>query len=165
LKGLRFELKKWQVGLYKIKGLIENCNKVISLLDELEEERSLFRAKFNFWQIVKEHLVVLLRAECNYWRKRCTIHWIKQGEENTKFFHAMATERFRRNIIAMLKDSQGNENADHDQMAAMLWHDYKSRMGHSEGINMQFDLSTLIERFKGWMSSPCLSLKRELMMS
>jgi hypothetical protein len=37
LKGLRFDLKKWQVGLHKIKGLIENCNKVINLLDELEE--------------------------------------------------------------------------------------------------------------------------------
>jgi hypothetical protein len=61
----------------------------------------------------------------------------------------MATERFRRNNIAMLKDSQGNEVTDHDQMAAMLWHYYKARMGHSEGINMQFDLLTLIRRVQG----------------
>jgi hypothetical protein len=61
----------------------------------------------------------------------------------------MATERFRRNNIAMLKDSQGNEVTDHDQMVAMLWHDYKARMGHSEGINMQFDLLTLIRRVQG----------------
>jgi hypothetical protein len=149
LKGLRFDLKKWQVGLHKIKGLIENCNKVINLLDELEEERPLFRAEFNFWQIVKEHLTDLLHVECNYWRKQCTIRWIKQGEENTKFLHAMATERFRRNNIAMLKDNQENEVTYHDQMAAMLWHDYKAGMGHSEGINMQFDLSALIRNVQG----------------
>jgi lipoate-protein ligase B len=35
-------------------------------------------------------------------KKRYTIRWIKQGEENTKFFHAMATERYRRNAIASL---------------------------------------------------------------
>jgi hypothetical protein len=30
------------------------------------------------------------------------------------------------------------------RMAAMLWNDYKARMGHSEGIDMQFNLSTLL---------------------
>jgi hypothetical protein len=48
----------------------------------------------------------------------------------------MATERYRRNNIAMLQDTQGNEITDHEQMAAMFLNDYKDRMGHSEGINM-----------------------------
>jgi hypothetical protein len=34
-------------------------------------------------------------------------------------------------------------------MAAMLWNDYKARMGHSEGIDMQFNLSTLLKRVDG----------------
>jgi hypothetical protein len=42
-----------------------------------------------------------------------------------KFFHAMATERFRRNAIAMLQDNDRNEVSDHDMMAALLWNDYK----------------------------------------
>jgi hypothetical protein len=33
----------------------------------------------------------------------------------------MATERFRRNNIAMLKGADGIEITDHDQMAGMLW--------------------------------------------
>jgi hypothetical protein len=65
------------VSLAKIKMIIQNCNKVISLLDQLEEERPLFCSEFNFRQIVKEHLDDLLKAECNYWKKRCTIRWIK----------------------------------------------------------------------------------------
>jgi hypothetical protein len=135
LKSLRFDLKKWQVSLSKIKGLIQNCNKVIFLMDTLEEERLLYRAEFNFRKIVKLHLDELMKAECGYWKKRCTIRWIKQGEENTKKIHAMATERFRRNSIAMLKDCQGNEVTDHDPMA-MLWNSYRDQMGHSEGISM-----------------------------
>jgi hypothetical protein len=144
LKDLRFQLKKWQVSLSKIKSLIEKCNKVILMMDTLEEERPLFRAEFNFRNIVKLHLEELMKDECSYWRKRCTIRWIKQGEEITKFFHAMATERFRRNNIALLKESQGNDVTDHDQMAGMLWNNYRERMGQSEGIDMQFDLSSLI---------------------
>jgi hypothetical protein len=118
-------------------------------LDTLEEERPLYRTEFNFRRIVKLHLEDLLKAECGYWKKRCTIRWIKQGEDNTKNFHAMATERYRRNNIAMLKDDQGNEITDHDQMAGMLWNNYKDRMGHSEGISMQFDLAALIQSVEG----------------
>jgi mannosylglycoprotein endo-beta-mannosidase len=142
-------LKRWKVNISEIKLLIQNCNKVIILLDTLEEERPLFRTEFNFRQIVKSHLDDLLRAECSYWKKRCTVRWIKQGEDNTKFFHAMATERYRRNNIAMLKDSQGNEVSDHDQMAVMVWNSYRDRMGRSEGISMQFDLAALLPQVEG----------------
>jgi hypothetical protein len=91
LKNLRYALKKWHLSLARLKGLIQNCNNVILLLDSLEEKRPLFTVEFNFWLIVKLHLDELLLAECRYWRKRCTIRRIKQGEDNTKFFHAMAT--------------------------------------------------------------------------
>jgi hypothetical protein len=84
LKTLRYELKHWQTSLSTIKIVIQKCNKVILILDTLEEHRPLFRAEFNFRKIVKLHLDELLLAECNYWRKHCTIRWIKQGEDNTK---------------------------------------------------------------------------------
>jgi hypothetical protein len=35
-----------------------------------------------------------------------------------------------------LHDSDGNEVSDHDMMAALLWSEYKNRMGNSEGIEM-----------------------------
>jgi hypothetical protein len=91
----------------------------------------------------------ILLAECNYWRKRCTIRWIKQGEDNTKFFHAMATERYRRNNIAMLKNDEGVFICDHHEMASLIWRSYKERMGHSQGIDMQFDLASLLTRVEG----------------
>jgi hypothetical protein len=37
LKGLRQELKKWHMSLARLKSLIQICNKVILILDTLEE--------------------------------------------------------------------------------------------------------------------------------
>jgi hypothetical protein len=112
-KQLRFELKKWDLSLARLKGLIKSCNEVILVLDTLEEQIPLFRVEFNFRSIVKLHLAELLLAECNYWKKMCTIRWIQQGEDNTKKIHAMATERFRRNSIALFRYVDGNEVTDH----------------------------------------------------
>ena len=57
------------------------------------------------------------------------IRYIKVGEENSKFFHAMASERFRRNAIASLLMAGGDPVSDHSQMAGILWSSFKSRMG------------------------------------
>jgi mannosylglycoprotein endo-beta-mannosidase len=105
--------------------------------------------EFNFRKIVKMHLDDLLLAECNYWRKHCTICWIKLGEDNTKFFHAMATERYRRNTISMIRDDDGNEVTDHDSMAGLFLREYKERMGRSEPISMQFDLHRILHGVDG----------------
>jgi hypothetical protein len=73
----------------------------------------------------------------------------ERGGKYKKKSIAMATERFRRNTIAMLKDSQCNEIADPYQMAGMLWNSYKDHMGHFEGISMQFDLQVLLNKVDG----------------
>lgn len=121
-------------SLARLKEIMQTCNEVILILDTLEEKRALYTVEFNFSKIVKLHLDELLLVECNYWRKRCTIRWIKQGEDNTKFFHAMATERYRRNSIALLHDADGNEVSDHQLMAGMLLNEYKGRIGQFEPI-------------------------------
>jgi hypothetical protein len=74
---------------------------------------------------------------------------MKQGEENTKFFHAMATERYRRNSIASLVSDDGRQVSNHDEMAGMVWNCYKDRMGSSKGIDMKFDLNVLLSKVDG----------------
>jgi hypothetical protein len=61
----------------------------------------------------------------------------------------MATERYRRNSIALLHDAEGNEVNDHQLMASMLLKEYKGRLGQTEPINMQFDLSVLLHKVDG----------------
>nr|XP_040251774.1 uncharacterized protein LOC120968845 [Aegilops tauschii subsp. strangulata] len=61
----------------------------------------------------------------------------------------MATERYRRNSIASLKLPDGTVVTDHSQMEGIIWDCFKNRMGSSRGINMGFDLSSLIEPVVG----------------
>ncbi|XP_071678962.1 uncharacterized protein [Lolium perenne] len=61
----------------------------------------------------------------------------------------MATDRCRRNSIALLKDVDGTDVTDHQLMAGMLLKEYKDRMGHSEPISMQFELSRILQKVDG----------------
>jgi hypothetical protein len=94
------------------------------------------------------------------------MRWVKVGEDNTKFFHAMATQRYRRNNIVMLTVDDGRQVLDHEEMADMLWASYKSRMGTSEGISMQFDMNSLIRHVPSLekISLPFLAEEMELVL-
>jgi len=92
-KHLRQALKHWTRATSNLKVLISNCNMVIFFMDWLEELRPLFSAEFLFRDIIKRHLQRLLLFQQLYWKKRYTVRWTKFGDENTKFFQAMATER------------------------------------------------------------------------
>jgi hypothetical protein len=48
------------------------------------------------------------------------------GEENTKCFHAMATQRY--NTIASLRSESGDTITDHHQMARIALNTFKERM-------------------------------------
>ena len=61
----------------------------------------------------------------------------------------MATERYRRNSIASLKLNDGSIISDHDQIAGCFWAAFKYKMGTSLGINMAFDLQSLIQKVDG----------------
>ncbi|XP_073362668.1 uncharacterized protein [Aegilops tauschii subsp. strangulata] len=119
-KRLRYALKHWYISLSKLKKAIEACNQVVMFFDNMEELRTLTRPEFNFRKIVKLHVEDLLHLQFIYWKQRCTIRWIKVGEENSKFFQVMDTERFSRNSISSLQDDDGNVVSDHQQMAGSL---------------------------------------------
>jgi len=86
-------------------------------IDSLEEFRPLFLPEWNLRLIVKNHLQKLLRYKNIYWRKRYTVNKIKFGDECTKFFHAMATVSYRKNLITQLTDDHGNHVTDHESKA------------------------------------------------
>ena len=49
----------------------------------------------------------LLDSEETIWRQRSKVHWYKEGDKNTKFFHACASERRKKNSILGLWNEDG----------------------------------------------------------
>lgn len=37
------------------------------------------------------------------------MNWLKEGDKNTKYFHALIAEKMKRNIIEMLQRDDGTE--------------------------------------------------------
>jgi hypothetical protein len=87
----------------------------VAFFDTLEEIRDLFPQEAKFRIIIKRQIQALLRMQQTYWKQRFTQHFVQLGDENTKFFHAMATERYRRNNISQILNSDGSMVTDHQE--------------------------------------------------
>jgi hypothetical protein len=129
---------------------------VILQIDCLEEQRSLHISEWNFRNIVKKKLQHLLLCKQDYWRNRCTARWAKLGDENTSFFHSMATIRYRKNSITSLSREDGSLAVEHHEKAGLLWHSYKQRLGVSLPISQSFDFVPYLKILEGLeaLSSP-----------
>lgn len=55
----------------------------------------------------KWNLCAAFREEELYWRQKSRALWLKDGDRNTKFFHAVTKQRRARNRIIKLKNPQG----------------------------------------------------------
>ena len=82
-----------------------------------------------------------------YCKQRRAIKWATLGDAGTKFFHANATIRHRRNSIATLKSETGDNISSHFGKELLIWNAFKDRIGQSDYCGMLFDLSSLIQRF------------------
>jgi hypothetical protein len=72
-KRLRHDLKHWSKSISKLTICIENTNKALLELDNLEDRRALSIPERNFRFILKKHLLNLLDYQRQYWKKRCTV--------------------------------------------------------------------------------------------
>jgi hypothetical protein len=65
-KRLRKGLRQWSSSFSILQGLINNCNEVILMLDDFEEQCNLHITEWNFWNIVKSKLHSLLHCKQDY---------------------------------------------------------------------------------------------------
>lgn len=78
----------------------------LDILDQAKESRSLTEDEGR--QESELHLALdhLLNQEELYRKQRSRVKWLKEGDENTKFFHTVANGRRNRNFIPRIMDGE-----------------------------------------------------------
>eukprot|EP00253_Pinus_taeda_P031207 PITA_31207 len=67
-------------------------------------------------QILWNQIEACRQQEEILWRQKSTIRWLKEGENNTKFFHRTAIQRRMHNNIAFINNQQGERLEAHEDM-------------------------------------------------
>ena len=62
----------------------------------------------------------LLIKEEKMWKQRSRTLWLKEGDQNTKFFHNRASHRYKRNRIEELKNEAGVVCTNEEEIADIL---------------------------------------------
>ncbi|KAK7273895.1 hypothetical protein RIF29_14962 [Crotalaria pallida] len=116
LEKTTLSLKEWtRKAMPCIPKEIKSIQDRIEKLDrswessETLEQRKLLISKMN----------ELLELEEKKWKQRSKVHWLKEGDQNTKFFHQRASQRKRKNTVRRLKSNGGIEVTDEDGMGAI----------------------------------------------
>jgi hypothetical protein len=105
------DLTSWNKNHFqRLRRDIDSCRKKIEYVRSKVTSENV-----NYFNALRQHMSRLLVQEDAYWRQRAKTHWLRDGDLNTKFFHAAATSRRKVNRINSLLDSSGNmitNNAD-----------------------------------------------------
>jgi hypothetical protein len=93
-----------------------------------------------------------------YWKQRAKAHWLKDGDKNTSFFHACASERKRVNLIKKLKDGNGGVVEGERELKSLITNYYSSLFKSNAGSDDAELLSNISSRVTPAMNE---SLMRE----
>lgn len=61
------------------------------------------------WNEAQGELDEVYKVEEEYWSKRSKVRWLKEGDKNTRYFHAVTAQRRRVNRIERLKSYEGQQ--------------------------------------------------------
>lgn len=138
------KLREWakstfgSIKLHKLNILHE-----IENLEEIKDFRSLSEAELSKVSELRQTLSNSLAQEEVYWRQRSRITWLKEGDSNTKFFHAVANGRRNRNFISHIvhNHSTYNETRDIGKIFTSL---FRSQFGTKSHSRFHFDWDRLL---------------------
>lgn len=68
------------------------------------------------------------------WQQQSKSAWLKDGDQNSRYFHNRATHRFKRNEIRKLKHANGSRCENEDQIANLSV-DYLQQLFQSLNLN------------------------------
>lgn len=142
-KEFKSRVKKWQSGMKSPPKMLAD------LESQMAQLNSTPRATANAEkekEIQEQHQTVLAMNEY-YWFQRARVNWILSGDNNTRYFHATAVARKRRNAINAIQSDIGNWVAEPKEITRMFVAHFKSiyRKRATSTISQSFPLELLAQ--------------------
>jgi hypothetical protein len=142
VKRFWFAAKVWKRSHHYIPTSDNNCKFVIDLFDFFEEHRPLSLPEISLYCAAHDALALAVKKRAPHWKQWGKFRAIREGDENTKFFHARASQRLRRNAICTL-DCGGVHVIDHAGKADALHAFYHDLLGRARPTAWAFNLGRL----------------------
>jgi hypothetical protein len=132
LKALKGDLKSWNKSTFGDVGLKKNwAMGDILRLDEKEFQGVLSHAERLLREDLKIEVDRLAHLEEVSWRQKSRVLYLKEGDNNTKFFHKMANSHRRRNQIKCI-EVDGTRFEEEPDIRNQVVHFYKSLYQENE---------------------------------
>ncbi|XP_039123300.1 uncharacterized protein LOC120259908 [Dioscorea cayenensis subsp. rotundata] len=145
LAGVRTHLRQWakfSFGSIKLKKLA--LMQEMEVLDIAKESRSLTLGEIQKEIDLSFNLEEIRRQEEIYWRQRSRAQWIKEGDENTKFFHAVANGRKNRNFIPGIIHG-GSRIVDPGEIGKVFAAHFNQHFGFQRSSRLRIDFQRLFQ--------------------
>ena len=102
-----------------------------------------------------------LKAEEMFWKQKTRVFWLREGDKNTKFFHALTKQRRARNKIAQLKDATRNIVEDEEGLVAIATSYFRQIFESSNPEDIEEALAQVPTTITGVMNDNLTTLVSE----
>jgi hypothetical protein len=85
-------------------------------------------------QEIVQKLSGMLEQEEVMWRHRSRVQWLAAGDKNTSFFHLRASQRQKKNRIAMLMTGSDGMVETRDHELCLMASEFYQELYTSEGV-------------------------------
>ncbi|KAK5833779.1 hypothetical protein PVK06_017637 [Gossypium arboreum] len=130
----------------EISRLEETINKIIDTTNRSDSVKRLKKTR--------RKLDYLYAREEKYWEQRSRSCWLKVGDRNTKYFHARATSRMKKNSIDKLKDTHENWVTDSKEICNItknyFWNLFRSNGNDSNQYVVGYIRECITREHQDW---------------
>ena len=154
IKSCQAHLQNWNRRVFG--NVNKNLKQKQSHLQHLEALNLLHESAKEIQALKKEINEIMIREEM-MWNQRTRALWVKCGDRNTKFFHAMASNRRWKNRIDGLYDQGGRWCEDSEEVEGIILDYFKEIYNTSFLVNFRASLGVVDRKVSDAMNEDLLS--------
>lgn len=144
IEELHSKLRGWHRARFvEMDDQLQFCKKAILFFDRIEEKRKLDHREFALHQRIREKAFELSNNLEIRWHQRSRCNWLSNGDRNTRFFHAYASARARKNAVLEI-EVNGRVITDPKQIRDEFQQHMKELLG-CQVHSLNFDPGTLYQ--------------------